>query len=393
LVKAKVQEISTEEISTREKTREIEATEQIAGTNAQPAVAETNTTQQEEQKLESLETLTKLRDQRSALLERLKTVLDAYELKGGDPAELRQYAKAVSGLKVEVTDTSATWVAIKGWVVSKEGGIKVGFLLGKFIAIVCAFGIVAWIVGALVRKATSRNERMSDMLKRFLNIMARRIILFIGLLVALSTLGVNVGALLALIGGGAFILGFALQDTLGNFAAGLMLLFYRPFDVGDVVEVGGVLGTVDNVSLVNATIRTLDNKVVLVPNKQVWGQVITNLTGAAERRVDMVFGISYSDDVDKAKAIIEKIVSEHELVLKEPAPTVELHELGESAIKFVCRPWTKTADFWRVHWDITMRVKKAFGAAGFTIPFPQRDVHLHQATGKSSVQPPPPAKT
>jgi small conductance mechanosensitive channel len=158
------------------------------------------------------------------------------------------------------------------------------------------------------------------------------------------------------------------------------------------VEVGGVLGKVDNVSLVNSTIRTFDNKVVLVPNKQVWGQVITNITGATERLVDMVFGISYSDDVDKAKSILEKIVAEHELVLKEPAPTIELHELGESSVNFICRPWAKTADFWRVHWDLTMQVKKAFDAAGITIPFPQRDVHLHQAAGPSSPQLPPTAQ-
>ena len=199
----------------------------------------------------------------------------------------------------------------------------------------------------------------------------------------MSTLGVNVGALLALVGGGALILGFALQDTLGNFAAGMMLLLYRPFDVGDVVEVGGILGKVDHVSLVNTNIRSGDNKVCLVPNKQVWGEVITNLTGADERRADMVFGIGYGDDVDKAKAILETIVAEHELVLKEPAPTIELSELGESSVNFICRPWAKTADLWRVHWDITKRVKKEFDAAGITIPFPQRDVHIHQVSAKA----------
>jgi len=153
--------------------------------------------------------------------------------------------------------------------------------------------------------------------------------------------------------------------------------------VGDAVEAGGVAGKVDNVSLVNTTIRTFDNKVVLVPNKQVWGQVITNITGAAERRADMVLGISYSDDVDKAKAVLEKVVAEHPLVRKEPAPTIELHELGESSVNFICRPWAKTPDLWRVHWDITMRVKKEFDASGITIPFPQRDVYVHQVPAEA----------
>ena len=186
-----------------------------------------------------------------------------------------------------------------------------------------------------------------------------------------------------MVGGSAFIIGFALQDTLGNFAAGMMLLVYRPFDVGDSVEAGGVSGKVDNVSLVSTTIRTFDNKVVLVPNKQVWGQIITNITGAAERRVDMVFAISHSADVDTAKAILEKVVAGHPLVLKDPAPTIELHELGEWSVKFICRPWAKTPDLDRVYWDITMRVKKELAAGGITVPILQRDVQIHPVPAKA----------
>jgi len=333
-----------------------------------------------QEKDQILEALAKLRNEKGGLLERLNTVLDAYEEKGGDPEEFRKYAAAVTGIKVEVTDASATWKAVTGWIESEEGGIKWGLRAAQFVVLMFGFWLLAVFLGALVQKATSRNQRMSDLLKRFINKAVRRIILFVGLLIALSNLGVNVGALLALVGGSAFILGFALQDTLGNFAAGLMLLLYRPFDVGDAVEVGGVLGKVDNVSLVSTTIRTFDNQVVLVPNKQVWGQVITNITGASERRVDMLFGIGYGDDADKAQEILKNVVSEHELVLKEPEPVIELHELGESSVNFVCRPWTKTSDLWRVRWDITKRVKKEFDAAGISIPFPQRDVHLFHET-------------
>jgi len=392
LVKAKVQRISAKEIATREKTKEIAAVEAEAEAKAETNVAAkagasapaTEATQQhQEQKDEILETLTRLREERSALLERLKTVLDAYEEKGGDPKEYRQYATAVSGIKVEVTDTSATWAAVQGWITSKEGGIKWGFRMLELLGIMVAFWIVAWLVGGVVRKATSRNARMSDLLRRFLNKTVQRLILLIGLFVALSTLGVQFEALLALIGGGAFIIGFALQDTLGNFAAGMMLLVYRPFDVGDSVEAGGVSGKVDNVSLVSTTIRTFDNKVVLVPNKQVWGQIITNMTGAKERMADMMFAISHSADVDTAKAILEKVVAEHPLVLKEPVPTIELHELGESSAKFICRPWAKTPDLDRVRWDITMRVKKEFAAAGITIPIPQGDVRIHHGPPNS----------
>lgn len=229
-----------------------------------------------------------------------------------------------------------------------------------------------------MRKAVDMNRGMSDLLKRFINKIVRRLILLLGLVVALSSLGVNVGAVLALIGGGAFIIGLALQDTLGNFASGIMLLVYRPFDVGDVVEVAGVNGKIDNVSLVSTTIRTFDNKIILVPNGQVWGQVITNATASKERRVDMVFGIGYDDDADKAAAILEKIVKGHELVLDDPEPVVQLNELADSSVNFICRPWAKTEDYWKVFWDVTRAAKKEFDAAGITIPFPQRDVHLHQ---------------
>jgi len=180
------------------------------------------------------------------------------------------------------------------------------------------------------------------------------------------------------VGGGAFILGFALQDTLGNLAAGLMLLFYRPFDVGDAVEVGGIAGQVDNVSLVNTTIRSADNKVVLVPNKQVWGQVITNSTATDKRRVDMTFSIGYDDDLDEAMDLIDAVVQQHEMVLKDPVPALELHSLGESSVNIICRPWTRTENYWRVYWDITRSVKQAFGEAGITIPYPQRDIRVYQ---------------
>ena len=378
LVKAKVSAISAEEIATRKKNEEIAEVDAEAEAVAEPAATDAVEEVKKEEKQAFLDDLTQLREEKSALLERLGVVLDAWEQKGGDPTEIRQYASAVSGIKVEVTDVSATWAAITGWLASKEGGLKWGMRVLQFLAIMLAFWIIASLVGKVVRKATSMHEGMSDLLKRFINRMVRRTILVIGLLVALSSLGVNIGALLALIGGGAFIIGFALQDTLGNFAAGIMLLIYRPFDVGDAVEVASVNGKVDSVSLVSTTIRTFDNKVVLVPNKQVWGQIITNATASDERRVDMVFGIGYDDDADKAKEILEKVVREHELVLEEPEPVIQLNELADSSVNFICRPWAKTPDFWTVHWDITRAVKKEFDAAGISIPYPQQDVHVHQ---------------
>jgi small conductance mechanosensitive channel len=156
-----------------------------------------------------------------------------------------------------------------------------------------------------------------------------------------------------------------------------MIMIYKPFDVGNYVTVAGVAGTVKAVSLVSTTVTTPDNQVIVIPNSNIWGSVITNVTGSDTRRVDLVFGIGYQDDAQSAQRIMEEVIAQHELVLKEPAPVVRLHELGESSVNFVCRPWTKTSDYWAVYWDVTRRVKERFDAEGISIPFPQRDVHLY----------------
>jgi len=142
---------------------------------------------------------------------------------------------------------------------------------------------------------------------------------------------------------------------------------------------------VASMNLVSTTIKTFDNKQMIVPNNKVWGDVITNASGAVERRVDMEFGIGYDDDIDRAQAILEQIVSAHPLVLEDPAPTIKLSALADSSVKFIVRPWTKTADYWTVFWDITREVKRRFDAEGVGIPYPQRDVHLHIAGGEQAL--------
>jgi small conductance mechanosensitive channel len=213
---------------------------------------------------------------------------------------------------------------------------------------------------------------------------ARRLVLFIGFFVGLSALEVNIGPVLAIIGAAGFVIAFALQNSLSNFASGILMLIYRPFDTGDFVNVGGVVGKVESMNLLSTQLRTPDNQLVIVPNNSVWGDVITNITGITERRVDLVFGIGYSDDIDKAQKILEEIVSAQELVLKDPEPVVKLHELGDSSVNFICRPWVKPENYWDVYWNITREVKRRFDAEGVSIPFPQRDVHIYQETGSAT---------
>jgi len=157
-----------------------------------------------------------------------------------------------------------------------------------------------------------------------------------------------------------------------------MILVYRPYDVGDLVDVAGAFGTVDAMTIVSTTLRKPDNQKVVIPNNMIWGDIITNITGTSKRRVDMVFGIGYSDDIAKAQKILEEILANHEAILKDPAPVVKVHELADSSVNFVVRPWVATENYWDVHWDITRSVKEQFDAQGVSIPFPQRDVHMHQ---------------
>jgi small conductance mechanosensitive channel len=200
---------------------------------------------------------------------------------------------------------------------------------------------------------------------------------FFRILVALSQMGISLGPLLAGLGVAGFIVGFALQDTLGNFAAGMMILLYRPYDMGDLIDVGGVFGKVNKMNLVSTSLLTLDNQLFVVPNSKIWGDVIKNVTAQDTRRVDMVFGISYSDDIPKAESILEDILQSHDKVLDTPESMVRLHTLGASSVDFVVRPWVKVDDYWDVYWDVTRTVKLRFDEEGVSIPFPQRDVHVY----------------
>ncbi|PKP64621.1 MAG: mechanosensitive ion channel family protein, partial [Alphaproteobacteria bacterium HGW-Alphaproteobacteria-8] len=215
------------------------------------------------------------------------------------------------------------------------------------------------------------------------------VVLSMGLLVVLSGLGIDISPVFALIGGASFILAFALQDTLGNLAAGLMIMINRPFDEGDYVDVGGVAGTVKSVSIVSTTVATPDNQVIIIPNSKVWGNVITNVTTSQTRRVDLVFGIAYEDSIEQAQEVLEQVVTAHPLVLRDPAPVVRVNELADSSVNFVVRPWVKGGDYWTVYWDLTRQVKEAFDVAGISIPYPQQQVHFREgSTARTRVSPP-----
>ena len=276
------------------------------------------------------------------------------------------------------TQGALTWLSEKG----PGYLIKLIILFGILLAFIFAARVVR--VG-LEKTLSSSNLNLSRLSRRMLVSTSSKLVMVFGILVILSQLGISLGPLLAGLGVVGFIVGFALQDSLSNFAAGVMILFYRPYDVGDFVDVGGVLGTVDKMSLVSTSLLTIDNQLYIVPNSKIWGDVIKNVTSQKQRRVDMVFGISYSDDIPKAESVLEDILKSHDKVLDYPESIVRLHTLNSSSVDFVVRPWVKVDDYWDVYWDVTRSVKMRFDDEQISIPFPQRDVHLYHEKSPDEV--------
>ncbi|PRY81506.1 mechanosensitive ion channel family protein [Marivita geojedonensis] len=318
--------------------------------------------------------------ERKALFDKYSRVISSLEKKGGDPslvAEYRAYRSSVIIDETRNTDFETLVSETLSWLMDREGGISVG-LNGAVLAV----ALLGLLLFARVSRRTSqrmmgRVPNLSKLLQAFLATVVYWLVLAFGLLVVLSAMGIDITPVFALIGGASFILAFAFQDTLGNLASGLMIMINRPFDEGDYVDVGGVAGTVRSVSIVATKVVTPDNQVIVIPNKNVWGNVITNVTASTTRRVDLLFGISYADSISDALDVIKETVTAHPLVLADPEPVIRVHELADNSVNFICRPWSKTADYWTVYWDLTQQIKEKFDEAGISIPYPQRDVHIH----------------
>jgi len=245
------------------------------------------------------------------------------------------------------------------------------------VIIIYAFYKLANLAQTLTERGLEDSRiELSLLLKRMVVSIVRNTVLILGILIALSQIGFSLGPLLAGMGLVGFVVGFALQDTLSNFAAGMLILIYRPFDVDDVIEAGGVSGLVSEMSLVNTTFLTFDNQTIIVPNGKIWGDVIKNVTAQTVRRIDLVFGIAYSDDIEKAEKVMAEVVAAHPAVLEDPPTNIRLHELGESSVNFIVRPWVNKDDYWETFWALNRAMKMRFDEEGISIPFPQRDVHL-----------------
>ncbi len=250
----------------------------------------------------------------------------------------------------------------------------------RMITAVVIFVVGRW-VARLVRRATEKMMSRSNVdatLVPFVGNLIYFALLAFVILAALAQLGVQTTSFIAVVGAAGLAVGLALQGSLANFAAGVLMLIFRPFKVGDFIEGAGVSGIVEEINIFTTHLRTFDNKTIIIPNAKITGDNITNYTRKEKRRVDLVVGVSYRDDIGKVKRVITDVLDADGRVLKDPAPTVAVLELGESSVNFAVRPWVNTADYWNVYFDTTEKLKKRFDAEGIQIPFPQRDVHIHQ---------------
>jgi small conductance mechanosensitive channel len=243
------------------------------------------------------------------------------------------------------------------------------FVIGKFV------------VGMLVnfsRKLMSK-AKVDTILINFIASIVKTLLLLFVIIAALNQLGVNTTSMIALIGAAGLAIGLALQGTLQNLASGVMLIIFRPFSDGDFIEAAGISGVVEQIGIFSITMRTGDNREIIIPNGAIYGGTITNNSRRATRRVDMVFGIGYDDDLLKAKELLGRILSEDDRILADPEPLVAVGELADSSVNFNVRPWCKTSDYWGVYYDTHEKVKLLFDAEGISIPYPQMDVHQDKA--------------
>ncbi|GHC38701.1 mechanosensitive ion channel family protein [Aidingimonas halophila] len=253
-----------------------------------------------------------------------------------------------------------------------------GFAI-NLIAAIAIFVVGRWIAKLLHQltvKAMKRAET-DPLIVTFIGNIFYVVLMFAVVLAAISQIGIQTTSLIAVIGAAGLAVGLALQGALANFAAGVMVVLFRPYKVGDYVEAGGVSGTVDEVQTFNTELNTPDNRRIIVPNGQMLSGAITNYSTHATRRVDLVVGVSYDDDIDTVRRVLESVVADDSRVLEDPAPNIRISALNDSSVDWIVRPWVTAADYWDVYWGMTEEIKRRFDREGIRIPFPQQDMHVY----------------
>lgn len=264
----------------------------------------------------------------------------------------------------EMVPKITEWLTVYGM---KIIGALLIFIIGR---------IVAKILRSILKKMLKKAKVDETLISFFASVTYVAILVFI-IIAALGTLGVQTASFVAVLGAAGLAVGLALQGSLANFASGVLMIIFKPFKVNDYIEGGGSAGVVEEIGIFTTTLSSPDNKKIIVPNSKMTGDNIINFSAKNHRRVDIVAGCGYGDNLDKAKQVLENILAGEERILKDPAPTVGVLELGASSVNFAVRPWVKTADYWDVYFKLQETIKKRFDEEGISIPFPQQDIHFH----------------
>ncbi|MEG4113340.1 MULTISPECIES: mechanosensitive ion channel domain-containing protein [unclassified Microcoleus] len=312
-------------------------------------------------------TVTELQSQLTAIDDRFNAILEELEKKGGDPKPYRQYTQAVMSIDIDTKDTQGLGVRLLAWAKAEEGGMRWVGNTGKFVGIVIVSIVVSQILGAILYRLMKLFGGTSRIMRQFIVMLVKRGGVVVGFLVALTALEVSLGPVLALVGGLSFILAFALQSNLGNIASGLMIMAYKPFDVGDEIKLGELWGWVESITLANTKIKGLDGQMFNVPNNTVWGDTIENLSHSDTRKFTHCLRIGFEEDLGKVEQLLVEILKSHPKVLAAPAPSTQVWSIEDYYISLKADGWVNKEDFWTVHSDAIRMIRQRFYKEGIQL--------------------------
>ena len=311
--------------------------------------------------------VTEAQSERTAIVDRFKVVLNELELKGGDPKSYRQYIDAISTVEVDLQDTEGVGVRLISWLQSGEGGLRWAGNLATFVGIVIASIIVSQVLGFLLKRFLIKVDNVSGLMREFTVMLVKRGGVVIGFMLALTALEVSLGPILALLGGASFVLAFALQSNLGNLASGLMMMLYKPFDVGDEVKVNGIWGYVDDVTLANTKLKGFQGQIFSIPNNVVWSGTIETLTQSKARKVSIWLRIAFDENLEAIERLLIEIMKSHPKVLQDPGPSTSVWQIEEYYISVGVGGWTTQEDYWTVHSDAIRMIRERLTKEGIPV--------------------------
>ena len=359
--------VAQEQPNLEEKSQQLEEASEILEENSEKGA---------EIKQKLIETVTKLQGEQTAIIDRFTVVLDEYETKGGDPASYKQYIESVSAITFDIQDTDGLGIRILSWLKSEEGGVRLLLTFGKFAGTFILIAVGTQIAGNVSKKVLDKIDAVSMIFTDFIVVTIKRGGLVLGVLVGLAVTGVNLGPLLALIGGVSFVLAFALQSNLGNFASGLMLMINKPFDVGHEVKIAGLWGYIESINLASTKIRGFDRQIYTLPNNMVWGGMVENLSSEELRRGKVPVRVPFDTDLRKVKAILIELGKAHPLVLKDKPVSAYVYKGNEWFIYTGVKYYSKADDFWIIYEDLTFAIRERFEKEGIPMVVPRQEILL-----------------